>query len=163
MLDPTFTAAYFDETGLYAYGRQPDTLLWNLTRLAECLLPFADRRSWRPCCAASSRNSRTPSTPPCCAASDCVRPARLKTTALVRAVWKFLLESKAPFEQFFFDWYGGLASETRAADSAQALHYASPAFAPVHAAFAAHEAEPANGHFCTQISYKPYFWYISYC
>ena len=41
VLDPAFTAAYFDETGLYAYGRQPDTLLWNLTRLAECLLPFA--------------------------------------------------------------------------------------------------------------------------
>src|SRR5690606_37698127 len=29
VLDPAFTAAYFDETGLYAYGRQPDTLLWN--------------------------------------------------------------------------------------------------------------------------------------
>ena len=41
VLDPAFTAAYFDQTGLYAYGRQPDTLLWNLTRLAECLLPLA--------------------------------------------------------------------------------------------------------------------------
>ncbi len=41
--DPAFTAAYFDETGLYAYGRQPETLLWNLTRLAECLLPLADK------------------------------------------------------------------------------------------------------------------------
>ena len=41
VLDPAFTAAYFDDTGLYAYGRQPDTLLWNMTRLAECLLPFA--------------------------------------------------------------------------------------------------------------------------
>src|SRR4051794_30951290 len=39
--DPAFTAAYFDESGLYAFGRQPDTLIWNLTRLAECLLPFA--------------------------------------------------------------------------------------------------------------------------
>ncbi len=39
--DPGFTAAYFDEAGLYAYGRQPATLLWNLTRLAECLLPLA--------------------------------------------------------------------------------------------------------------------------
>ena len=39
--DPGFTAAYFDETGLYAFGRQPATLLWNLTRLAECLLPLA--------------------------------------------------------------------------------------------------------------------------
>ena len=39
--DAKFTAAYFDHSGLYAYGRQPDTLLWNLVRLAECLLPLA--------------------------------------------------------------------------------------------------------------------------
>ena len=41
--DPQFTAAYFDESGLYAYGRQPDTLLWNLVRLAECLIPLAGK------------------------------------------------------------------------------------------------------------------------
>ncbi len=34
--DEGFTAAYFDEAGLYAYGRQPRAVLWNLTRLAEC-------------------------------------------------------------------------------------------------------------------------------
>ena len=62
--------------------------------------------------------------------------------ALVRAVWKFMLESKAPFEQVFFDWYGGLKSEMRAADSTAADHYTSPAFAPVHAALAAHEPAP---------------------
>ena len=28
--DPGFTAAYFDEAGLYAYGRQPKAVLWNL-------------------------------------------------------------------------------------------------------------------------------------
>ena len=27
--------------GLYAFGRQPDALAWNLTRLAECLLPLS--------------------------------------------------------------------------------------------------------------------------
>jgi uncharacterized protein YdiU (UPF0061 family) len=40
--DPAFTAAYFDESGLYAFGRQPDVLAWNLTRLAECLLPLGE-------------------------------------------------------------------------------------------------------------------------
>ncbi len=35
--DPGFTAAYFDHTGLYAYGRQPDTVLWNLSVLAQNL------------------------------------------------------------------------------------------------------------------------------
>jgi uncharacterized protein YdiU (UPF0061 family) len=41
--DPGFTAAYFDHGGLYAFGRQPTTLLRNLTRLAECLLPLASQ------------------------------------------------------------------------------------------------------------------------
>ena len=38
--DAKFVAAYFDPFGLYAYGRQPEALLWNLSRLAECLMPF---------------------------------------------------------------------------------------------------------------------------
>ncbi|MEK7355594.1 MAG: YdiU family protein, partial [Bdellovibrionota bacterium] len=40
--DPQFTAAYFDETGLYAYGNQPESVIWNLERLAECLLLISD-------------------------------------------------------------------------------------------------------------------------
>ena len=46
--DPGFTAAYFDETGLYAYGRQPEAIAWNLARLAECLLPLAPREALEP-------------------------------------------------------------------------------------------------------------------
>ena len=36
--DPTKVAAYFDQTGLYAFARQPEAISWNLERLAECLL-----------------------------------------------------------------------------------------------------------------------------
>ena len=35
--DPQFTAAYFDHNGLYAYGKQPQMILWNLERLHEAL------------------------------------------------------------------------------------------------------------------------------
>jgi uncharacterized protein YdiU (UPF0061 family) len=35
--DPNFTAAYFDETGLYSFGRQPEAAFWNLQQLAGCL------------------------------------------------------------------------------------------------------------------------------
>jgi len=35
--DPGFTAAYFDHQGLYAYGRQPQTLHWNCGQLAVAL------------------------------------------------------------------------------------------------------------------------------
>ena len=36
-LDPNFTAAYFDQTGLYAFARQPETMAWNLGQLAQAL------------------------------------------------------------------------------------------------------------------------------
>jgi uncharacterized protein YdiU (UPF0061 family) len=32
--DPRFTAAYFDHSGLYAFGRQPEAVFWNLQQLA---------------------------------------------------------------------------------------------------------------------------------
>lgn len=32
-----FTAAYFDHAGLYSYGRQPESFLWNLEQLAQVL------------------------------------------------------------------------------------------------------------------------------
>jgi uncharacterized protein YdiU (UPF0061 family) len=35
--DPEFTAAYFDHSGLYAFGRQPGTLRWNIGQLAVAL------------------------------------------------------------------------------------------------------------------------------
>ena len=36
-LDPQFTAAYFDHSRLYAFGRQPEAMSWNLAQLAQCL------------------------------------------------------------------------------------------------------------------------------
>ncbi|HWK41596.1 MAG TPA: YdiU family protein [Croceibacterium sp.] len=35
--DPAFTAAYFDHGGLYAFGRQPEAIRWNLAQLAISL------------------------------------------------------------------------------------------------------------------------------
>jgi serine/tyrosine/threonine adenylyltransferase len=35
--DPSFTAAYFDHAGLYAFGRQPEALYWNCGQLAIAL------------------------------------------------------------------------------------------------------------------------------
>lgn len=43
--DDGFTAAYFDETGLYAFGRQPDAIHWNLAQLAGCLAMIAEAPS----------------------------------------------------------------------------------------------------------------------
>jgi serine/tyrosine/threonine adenylyltransferase len=40
--DPRFTAAYFDENGLYAFGRQAEALHWNLGQLAVSLRLLSD-------------------------------------------------------------------------------------------------------------------------
>ncbi|WP_338446275.1 YdiU family protein [Pelagerythrobacter marensis] len=40
--DPGFTAAYFDHGGLYAFGRQPEAVHWNLGQLAVALRLLAD-------------------------------------------------------------------------------------------------------------------------
>ncbi len=40
--DPTFTAAYFDHSGLYSFGRQPEAIHWNCGQLAVALRQLVD-------------------------------------------------------------------------------------------------------------------------
>ena len=40
--EPGFTAAYFDHAGLYAFGRQPEAIHWNLAQLAIALRRVAE-------------------------------------------------------------------------------------------------------------------------
>lgn len=40
--DPAFTAAYFDDHGLYAFGNQPGAIRWNLGQLAIALRPLVE-------------------------------------------------------------------------------------------------------------------------
>jgi uncharacterized protein YdiU (UPF0061 family) len=140
--DPAFTAAYFDENGLYAFGRQPDVLAWNLTRLAECLVPLGGTEKLEP-----ALNRFWP------AFQSEIRAAILDRfglasggeeadTELVTATFSFLHATQAPYEQTFFDWRGGVISEQRAARSPSAAYYASEHFAPLRAAIAALDAAP---------------------
>lgn len=129
--DPDFTAAYFDETGLYAFGRQPDTLAWNLTRLAECLLPLSSIDTLEP-----ALNTVWPvfreELPRQILRRLGLKPGDVERDgAFVTALFGFLGASKAPYEQFFFDWRGGGMSSGRAAKSPAADHYASEVFRPV--------------------------------
>jgi uncharacterized protein YdiU (UPF0061 family) len=41
--DPHFTAAYFDQNGLYSFGRQAEAVFWNLQQLAGALSLVSDR------------------------------------------------------------------------------------------------------------------------
>jgi len=140
--DPEFTAAYFDHNGLYAYGRQPDTLLWNLVRLAECLLPLSNK-------AALEAVLQT-FAPQFHRALDLAVLRRLglgpagdeQDAALAAQWWTFLEASGVGFERAFFDWHGGLGSARRADAGPAAEHYAHPEFAAVRAALSGYAPAP---------------------
>ena len=152
VLDPAFTAAYFDQTGLYAYGRQPDTLLWNLTRLAECLLPLAEKSKLEDVLRGFEPHFQRAFNAAMLRRLGLEPSGEEAATALVRSVWKFLIDTKMPFEQFFFDWYGGMASEKRAAASPSAEFYAAQNFEPVFATIAAPSSRAAASASTTLIS-----------
>lgn len=133
--DPRFTAAYFDTSGLYSFARQPEALFWNLSRLAECLIPLCPQERLE-----AALETFGPALQEGFAGALFSRlglaPApREATDRLVSAFWRFQTEARPPFERLFFDWYGGLASAERAAASPLSETYASDAFAPVKRAF----------------------------
>lgn len=129
--DPDFTAAYFDETGLYSFGRQPDTLAWNLTRLAECLLPLSSIEKLEPALNTVWPTFREELPRQILRRLGLVPRDTESDGAFVTTLFGFLSASKAPYEQFYFDWRGGHLSAERAARSPSAAHYASEAFRPV--------------------------------
>jgi uncharacterized protein YdiU (UPF0061 family) len=142
-LDVDFVAAYFDQTGLYAFGRQPSILAWNLTRLAEALRPVCDDaplhealQGYEPAFQRALQDKLA------ARLGLSARTARDAPGRLVAAVFGFLRSSQAGFEQFFFDWYGGLASEPRARRSHQADRYVGPDFDALKAAFGDYEPAP---------------------
>ena len=107
VFDPAFTAAYFDHSGLYAYGRQPDTLLWNLVRLAECLLPMAEKAALERALSLFVPVFRRDLARNVLRRLGLAPRSDAEDAALAQALWDFLQASQAPFEQVFFDWFGG--------------------------------------------------------
>ena len=141
--DPAFTAAYFDEHGLYAFGRQPEALAFNLTRLAECLLPLGEHAGLE-----AALNGFWPAFQH--AMWDAilrrlglVSRGETEDSELVVRIFAFLAESQIGYEQFWFDWRGGELSRERATRSPVAPAYWTAAFEPVQAALAPYEPSPS--------------------
>ena len=105
--DPSFTAAYFDHYGLYAFGRQPEAIHWDLAQLAGCLSVVAEApplseilSDW------STRFERA-------LVSAMLRRlgvAQVEPEAdakLAAALLKALATREATIDRIFFDWRGG--------------------------------------------------------
>ena len=138
--DPAFTAAYFDTSGLYAFGRQPDALAWNLTRLAECLVPLSTIELLEPALNAFWPAFRREIGLAITRRLGVETRGEDRDAELVTALFAFLMASGAPYEQVFFDWYGGDVSASRAGASPIASSYAGEAFAPLRGAMGAYSS-----------------------
>ena len=132
--DPNFTAAYFDHSGLYSFGRQPETVFWNLQQLAGCLARVTDDAGLIAALNTFSDLYR-----------DALRAAMLDRLGLksrgdqadldlVQAAFTALAAGGAAgddslrWEPFFFDWFGGEASAARALAGPRAELYGQDAF-----------------------------------
>jgi len=106
MWDPEFTAAYFDHSGLYAFGRQPEAIHWDFAHFAGCLALVSEAplladilgrwggRFEQALAAALVRRLG-------------VAPGGPDDKALAGALIRALATRAATIDRIFFDWRGG--------------------------------------------------------
>lgn len=124
--DERFTAAYFDEGGLYAYGQQPRAVLWNLTRLAECFREVIDPAHAEPVMREFDPTYRRALARAWLARLGLCEEEPDADLALLEASEAFLRESRASFDGFFHDLYG--ADVRRALEGPRAASYRGASF-----------------------------------
>lgn len=131
VFDPNRVAAYFDQQGLYAFGRQGQMVGHNLGKLAETLLPLSSQEDlqaaldhYQPTFAAAlahcavRRLGRQPKDPK-------------DNDALAQALLAFLErgdKGQVPMEGVFFDLFAAAPTDPRVTDSPRAEFYQGPAF-----------------------------------
>jgi uncharacterized protein YdiU (UPF0061 family) len=126
--DPQFTAAYFDHHGLYAFGNQPAIVEWNLEQLAKALSHLTPRAGLETALQTFGREYEPALVARFLGRLGVASRGPDDDGALGTAAFRFLAESQVGYEQFFFDWYGGVASAARAAASPGAERYRGEAF-----------------------------------
>ena len=104
--DPKFTAAYFDQGGRYAYGRQPEASLWAVCRLADCLTGFGGVKAMEAQLADFYPKLEDSLQRRLCWRLG-VSASAEQGTEITRALFAAAKHSAAPFASILHDWYGG--------------------------------------------------------
>src|SRR5690349_19786984 len=140
--DPSFTAAYFDETGLYAFGRQPEAVAWALSQLASALSVVSPIAPLEAALAAFAPAYQEGLRRAMFARLKLEPSGRDDDLLFLQTLFDWLTESRAGWDQFFHDWIGGEASAQRALESSQAALYQDQSFLAVRRGF---ETRTRNG------------------
>ena len=141
--EPGFTAAYFDQTGLYAFARQPEAVFWALTQLGGALKTVAD--------AEPLTEALNGFGPAYIRELRAAFLARLGVASLGEAADQRLLDTALAllreggealrWEPLFFDWFGGFASSARALGGPRSKLYQGEAFDAFRFALFEHEPD----------------------
>ena len=133
--DPKFTAAYFDEWGLYAFGRQPSAASWNLAQLGGAFSLVAETdaltealtealQAFEPAYQTALRDHTF--------FQLGLKPEHLETDlGFLESLFSWMTDTQIPWHQFFFDWFCGTESKDRAANSPVSHLYETNGFANI--------------------------------
>ncbi|WP_088184627.1 protein adenylyltransferase SelO family protein [Sphingobium sp. Z007] len=129
--DASFTAAYFDHQGLYAFGRQAEAIHWDVAQLAVSLRPLVEAP------ALIEQLERFPAV-----YGDAMQRRfcwRLgvegaEPGAMIEAAVRGMITTGTPIDRFFHDWRGGIARD--------GANYGDAAWAPFCEAITAFTAVP---------------------
>jgi uncharacterized protein YdiU (UPF0061 family) len=105
--DDTFTAAYFDETGLYAFGRQPEAIHWDLAQLAGCLALIAEAPRLADRLRAWGQDFEEALVTALLARLGVEPRGAVADRPLAAALVRALQSREAGIDRVFFDWRGG--------------------------------------------------------
>ncbi len=123
-MDMAFTAAYFDETGLYAFGRQPEAAAWNLSRLGGVFALIGDENALNGALEGFSSAFEREMARAFFARLG-LKPRRDDDYGFVMALIKWMASEEVPFERVFFDWFCGNAARAEQGPLASAYRDAS--------------------------------------
>ena len=142
--DPRFTAAYFDHSGLYAFGRQPEAMGWNLGQLAQSLSLIAEDKlliaalETYPEAYQKALNRRI------LHRFGVEAKGVEKDAEFIRQTFTVLQQSRCPWPEFWHDWQGGAERSSGRADSGQIGNYEGDTFKDWLASFKTYDANRAR-------------------
>ncbi|MFW2341509.1 protein adenylyltransferase SelO [Brevundimonas sp.] len=141
--EPGFTAAYFDQFGLYAFARQPEAVFWALTQLGGALKPIAE--------VGALTEALNGFGPRYISELRAAFLERLGVKSLGEAADQRLVDTTLAllreggeglrWEPLFHDWFGGFSSSERALRGPRARLYQGEAFDAFRFALFEHEPD----------------------
>jgi uncharacterized protein YdiU (UPF0061 family) len=140
--EANFTAAYFDQTGLYAFGRQANAIHWDVVQLAIALRLVAEAEALAPPLDEFPGLYEAAFRQAMLARLGVASRGEQEDLVLLQAMDNGLGASEVAIDRFFFDWRGG---RRRGPSPADAIYAAEP-FAAFTAAVGSFEPACSANH-----------------